>query len=227
MAFLRVEKLCKVYDGAEKPVEALRGVSFSADGGDFLAITGPSGSGKSTLMNILGCLDIPSAGRYYLDGRDVGGLSLARLACLRGRSVGFVFQDHNLIPTLSAEENVALPLLYRRLPAKRRRLLAQAALEQVGLLERRHDRPSQLSGGQRQRVAIARALAAAPPLILADEPTGSLDPAAGRVVTDLLQALAQRGHTVVVITHDPAVAQRSPRVIRIVDGQIERKDGIG
>ena len=206
-------------------MEALREVSFSVEAGEFLAITGPSGSGKSTLMNILGCLDIPSAGLYYLEGNDVGGLSPARLADVRSRSVGFIFQDHNLIDALSAEENVALPLLYRRYPAKQRRLIAERALERVGLWERRKHRPSQLSGGQRQRVAIARALAAEPPLILADEPTGSLDPAAGRVVTDLLRELAEQGHTVIVITHDPALARRSPRVIRMAEGRVFGKDG--
>lgn len=219
-----VERVCKTYQGPQEPVQALKDVSFTASAGEFLTITGPSGSGKSTLMNILGCLDIPSAGLYYLEGEDVGGLSPARLADIRSRSVGFIFQDHNLIPSLTAEENVALPLLYRHVPAKKRRLLAEQALEQVGLADRRRHRPAQLSGGQRQRVAVARALAAEPPLILADEPTGSLDPPAGKAVTDLLMELAKRGHTVIVITHDPAVARRSPRVLRIVDGRIERKD---
>ena len=225
MTRVRVERVCKVYEGPGQPVRALCDISFSVEAGEFLAITGPSGSGKSTLMNILGCLDIPSAGLYYLEGRDVGGLSPARLADLRSRSVGFIFQDHNLIDALSAEDNVALPLLYRRIPAKQRRFLAERALERVGLWERRRHRPCQLSGGQRQRVAIARALAAEPPLILADEPTGSLDPAAGRVVTDLLRELAGQGHTVIVITHDPALARRSPRVIRMAEGRIFGKDG--
>ena len=227
MTRVRVEEICKVYEGGPRPVQALRGVSFEAEAGEFLAVTGPSGSGKSTLMNILGCLDIPTAGGYYLEGKNVSSLSPARLARVRRQAVGFIFQDHNLIPTLTAEENVALPLLYQHVPARVRRQRSLAALERVGLLERRSHRPGQLSGGQRQRVAIARALVVQPPLILADEPTGSLDPASGRIVTDLLRELAEQGHTVIVITHDPAVAQRSPRVIRMADGRIERKDGIG
>ena len=175
-------------------------------------------------MNILGCLDIPTCGQYYLDGENVGALSPAGLTRLRNQSIGFIFQDHNLIPTLTALENVELPLLYRRVPAATRKRMAAEALEQVGLGDRWHHRPGQLSGGQRQRVAIARTLATRPPLILADEPTGSLDPAAGRSVTDLLLRMAEQGHTVIVITHDPALAERAPRRIRIVDGRIDRKD---
>lgn len=224
MARVRAEQISKIYPGTQRPVTALDGVSFSADVGEFLAVTGPSGSGKSTLMNILGCLDIPTCGQYYLDGENVGALSPAGLTRLRNQSIGFIFQDHNLIPTLTALENVELPLLYRRVPAATRKRMAAEALEQVGLGDRWHHRPGQLSGGQRQRVAIARTLATRPPLILADEPTGSLDPAAGRSVTDLLLRMAEQGHTVIVITHDPALAERAPRRIRIVDGRIDRKD---
>lgn len=224
MTRVRAEQISKIYPGTERPVTALDGVSFSADVGEFLAVTGPSGSGKSTLMNILGCLDIPTYGQYYLDGENVGALSPAGLTRLRNQSIGFIFQDHNLIPTLTALENVELPLLYRRVPAATRKQMAAEALEQVGLGDRWHHRPGQLSGGQRQRVAIARTLATRPPLILADEPTGSLDPAAGRSVTDLLLRMAEQGHTVIVITHDPALAERAPRRIRIVDGRIDRKD---
>lgn len=224
MIRVRAEQVSKIYPGTQRPVTALDGVSFSADVGEFLAVTGPSGSGKSTLMNILGCLDIPTCGQYYLDGENVGALSPAGLTRLRNQSIGFIFQDHNLIPTLTALENVELPLLYRRVPAATRKRMAAEALEQVGLGDRWHHRPGQLSGGQRQRVAIARTLATRPPLILADEPTGSLDPAAGRSVTDLLLRMAEQGHTVIVITHDPALAERAPRRIRIVDGRIDRKD---
>ena len=224
MARVRAEQISKIYPGTQRPVTALDGVSFSADVGEFLAVTGPSGSGKPTLMNILGCLDIPTCGQYYLDGENVGALSPAGLTRLRNQSIGFSFQDHNLIPTLTALENVELPLLYRRVPAATRKRMAAEALEQVGLGDRWHHRPGQLSGGQRQRVAIARTLATRPPLILADEPTGSLDPAAGRSVTDLLLRMAEQGHTVIVITHDPALAERAPRRIRIVDGRIDRKD---
>ena len=224
MARVRAEQISKIYPGTQRPVTALDGVSFSADVGEFLAVTGPSGSGKSTLMNILGCLDIPTCGQYYLDGENVSALSPAGLTRLRNQSIGFIFQDHNLIPTLTALENVELPLLYRRVPAATRKRMAAEALEQVGLGDRWHHRPGQLSGGQRQRVAIARTLATRPPLILADEPTGSLDPAAGRSVTDLLLRMAEQGHTVIVITHDPALAERAPRRIRIVDGRIDRKD---
>ena len=224
MARVRAEQISKIYPGTQRPVTALDGVSFSADVGEFLAVTGPSGSGKSTLMNILGCLDIPTYGQYYLDGENVGALSPAGLTRLRNQSIGFIFQDHNLIPTLTSLENVELPLLYRRVPAATRKRMAAEALEQVGLGDRWHHRPGQLSGGQRQRVAIARTLATRPPLILADEPTGSLDPAAGRSVTDLLLRMAEQGHTVIVITHDPALAERAPRRIRIVDGRIDRKD---
>ena len=224
MIRVRAEQVSKIYPGTQRPVTALDGVSFSADVGEFLAVTGPSGSGKSTLMNILGCLDIPTCGQYYLDGENVGARSPAGLTRLRNQSIGFIFQDHNLIPTLTALENVELPLLYRRVPAATRKRMAAEALEQVGLGDRWHHRPGQLSGGQRQRVAIARTLATRPPLILADEPTGSLDPAAGRSVTDLLLRMAEQGHTVIVITHDPALAERAPRRIRIVDGRIDRKD---
>lgn len=224
MSRVLVENLGKIYAGAGGEVTALENVSFSAEAGDFLAITGPSGSGKSTLMNILGCLDIPTSGRYYLEGENVSVLTPADLTRLRSRSIGFVFQDHNLIPSLTALENVELPLLYRRVPAKQRRRLALEALEQVGLGDRWRHRPGQLSGGQRQRIAIARTLATRPPLLLADEPTGSLDPAAGRNITELLMRMAAQGHTVLVITHDPALAAQAPRTIRIVNGRMDRKD---
>ncbi len=224
MPVVQVEGLCKVYKSADKPVQALDKISFSADKGEFLAITGPSGSGKSTLMNILGCLDIPSAGMYYLDNRNVSTLSESSLAKIRNRSVGFIFQSHNLIPTMTALENVELPLIYRGLPYRERRRMAQQALDKVGLSHRVNHLPSQLSGGQCQRVAIARAIAADPMLILADEPTGSLDPDSGHQVTDILRSMSSSGHTVIMITHDLSVADLSQRVIRIDNGKIDRKD---
>ncbi len=224
MPVIQVEGLCKVYNGAQSPVHALDKVSFCAEKGEFLAITGPSGSGKSTLMNILGCLDIPSAGMYYLDNRNVSSLSESSLAKIRNRSVGFVFQSHNLIPSLTALENVELPLIYRSLPYRERRRLAEQALERVGLSQRAKHLPCQLSGGQCQRVAVARAIAADPMLILADEPTGSLDPDSGRQVTDILRSMAENGHTVIMITHDMSIAELTPRVIRIINGKIDGKE---
>lgn len=224
MPVIQVEGLCKVYNGAQSPVHALDKVSFCAEKGEFLAITGPSGSGKSTLMNILGCLDIPSSGMYYLDNRNVSSLSESNLAKIRNRSVGFVFQSHNLIPSLTALENVELPLIYRNLPYRERRRMAEQALERVGLSQRAKHLPCQLSGGQCQRVAIARAIAADPMLILADEPTGSLDPDAGRQVTDILRSMAENGHTVIMITHDMSIAELTSRVIRIINGKIDGKE---
>lgn len=224
MPVVQVEGLSKVYNGAQTPVYALDKVSFSADKGEFLAITGPSGSGKSTLMNILGCLDIQSAGMYYLDNRNVSSLSQGSLAKIRNRSVGFVFQNHNLIPSLTALENVELPLIYRNLNYRERRQMAQQALERVGLAQRAKHLPCQLSGGQCQRVAIARAIAADPMLVLADEPTGNLDPDAALQVTDILRSMAAKGHTVIMITHDMSIAELTSRVIRITNGKIDGKE---
>ena len=224
MPVVQVEGLSKVYNGAQTPVYALDKVSFSADKGEFLAITGPSGSGKSTLMNILGCLDIQSAGMYYLDNRNVSSLSQGSLAKIRNRSVGFVFQNHNLIPSLTALENVELPLIYRNLHYRERRQMAQQALERVGLAQRAKHLPCQLSGGQCQRVAIARAIAADPMLVLADEPSGNLDPDAAFQVTDILRSMAAKGHTVIMITHDMSIAELTSRVIRITNGKIDGKE---
>lgn len=224
MPVVQVEGICKIYQRADHPVRALDRVSFCAEEGEFLTITGPSGSGKSTLMNILGCLDIPSAGMYYLNNRNVSSLSERSLTEIRNRSVGFVFQSHNLIASLTALENVELPLLYRKVPARERKRLAEQALERVGLSHRAGHLPCQLSGGQCQRVAVARAIAADPMLILADEPTGSLDRDAGKQVTDILRSMAENGHTVIMITHDLSIAGLSPRVIRIVDGRIDGKE---
>ena len=224
MNIIEVSGLTKVYSGRRGEVTALDNVSFSAEKGEFLAVVGPSGSGKSTLMNILGLLDIPSRGLYYLNGRKVNSLSPREQTDVRSRSVGFIFQNNNLISSLTALENVELPLLYRGLSKRQARLSAQKAIDRVGLFDRSGHLPSELSGGQRQRVAIARAVAGGAPLILADEPTGSLDPESGRGIIALLRSMVDAGHTVVMITHDRAAAQSSPVVIEITDGHIKRED---
>ncbi|WP_347562439.1 ABC transporter ATP-binding protein [Clostridium sp. KNHs216] len=201
-------------------MRALNGVSLSIDEGEFVAIVGQSGSGKSTLMNILGCLDTPTMGEYYLDGENVAGLSEKRLTQIRNCELGFVFQGFNLISGLDALENVELPLLYRGIPKSGRRALAQEALSKVGLTNRENHKPDQMSGGQQQRVAIARAIAAKPPIILADEPTGNLDSKSGAAVMRILNSLNEEGKTVVLITHDEKIAASAGRVVQIQDGQI-------
>ena len=219
MALIELEHVSKIYDGATKVV-ALSDVSLCIHRGEFVAVVGQSGSGKSTLMNILGCLDVPTGGRYRLGGVDVSRASAAFGARVRSRQIGFVFQGFHLIPQLSALENVELPLLYRGMPRDERRRRAEQSLQTVGLGERMGHRPSELSGGQQQRVAIARALAAEPPLILADEPTGNLDSASGADIMQMLHRLNRDGHTVVLITHDAAVADQASRCIRIRDGKV-------
>ena len=210
----------KNYMVGEQQVKALDRVNFSVDVGDMVAILGPSGSGKSTLMNVLGCLDVPSGGRYRLHGQEVSSLSEHELSAVRNRTIGFVFQSFHLLPQLTALENVELPLLYRGLPEKKRRQLARTSLRRVGLEERMGHRPAQLSGGQQQRVAIARAIAGQPPLLLADEPTGNLDGAAGREIMSLLQELHAAGHTVVLITHDSRIGSACPRRVVMEDGRL-------
>ena len=219
-ALIQLNKISKIYGSGEARVGALEEVSLGIRQGEFVAIVGQSGSGKSTLMNLLGCLDSPTAGEYRLNGMAVSRLGDRPLSRIRNRQIGFIFQGFRLVPELTARENVELPLLYRHVPRSRRRELALQALEQVGLSHRAAHRPGQLSGGQQQRVAIARAIAGSPPILLADEPTGNLDSASGRQIMDLLTALWQQGRTLVLITHDPAIASLAPRVIHIQDGRI-------
>jgi putative ABC transport system ATP-binding protein len=217
---LDVRAVTKVYGEGETAVHALRGVSLTVQRGDYVAIMGSSGSGKSTLMNILGCLDVPTAGRYLLDGVDVSRLSDRQLALVRNRRIGFVFQSFNLIARTSALANVELPLAYAGVRSARRRARAKAALALVGLADRAGHEPNQLSGGQQQRVAVARALVAAPALVLADEPTGNLDSQSTKDVLGVLDRLNRSGRTIVLITHEDDVAAHAGRLIRLVDGNI-------
>ena len=210
----------KRYTVGNQQVNALDGVDFSVKKGEMIAILGPSGSGKSTLMNLLGCLDTPDSGTYRLAGQSVEGMTEGQLARVRGQTVGFVFQGFHLLPGLTAQENVELPLLYRGVPEHTRRRLAMESLQQVGLAARVDHRPAQLSGGQQQRVAIARAIAGNPPVLLADEPTGNLDTAAGAEIMALLKDLHRQGHTVVIITHDPAIGAACSRRVVMEDGRL-------
>jgi len=219
-ALIELSGLWKTYDTGSVAVDALRGVDLLVERGDYVAIMGPSGSGKSTLMHILGCLDSPSKGSYRLAGDEVAHLSRGRLATIRNRFIGFVFQNFNLLPRASLARNVELPMLYGGVSRDERRQRAMAMLEQVGLDDRARHRPGQLSGGQRQRAAIARALVTSPDLLLADEPTGNLDQTTGNEVMDIFDALNGVGQTVLLVTHDPNVAAHARRIVRIVDGQI-------
>jgi putative ABC transport system ATP-binding protein len=215
-----VEALHRHYEVGGEVVRALDGVSFTIARGEFVAVVGQSGSGKSTLMNLIGCLDSPTSGVYRLNGSDVEGLSDDALADLRNREIGFVFQTFQLLPRASAVQNVELPLVYRGIPRRERRDRAVAALEAVGLGNRMTHRPNELSGGQRQRVAIARALVGEPSLLLADEPTGNLDSATGEDIIRLFSELHARGHTLMLVTHEPRLAARCPRAIRLSDGRV-------
>ena len=217
---IELKDVYKIYHMGDEEVHALDGVSLTIDKGEFVAIVGQSGSGKSTAMNIIGCLDVPTSGTYHLGGVDVSTMDDDQQAEIRNRMLGFIFQQYNLIPKLTVLENVELPLLYAALPAEERRSRAMEALERVGLVEKYRNLPSQLSGGQQQRVSIARALAGKPSVILADEPTGALDSRTGREVLGFLQKLNSEGDTVVLITHDNAIARKARRIVRLQDGRV-------
>lgn len=217
---IEVKDLYKIYNPGENEVRALDGITLKIGRGEFVAIVGHSGSGKSTFMNMLGCLDVPSSGDYFLDGINVAGMSDDELSDIRNQQIGFIFQGFNLIPSLTAVENVELPLVYRGMPTAERRKLSLEALERVGMGHRVHHRPNELSGGQQQRVAIARAIAARPPIVMADEPTGNLDTKSGKDVMDILHELSNEGRTIILITHDNDIASQAKRAIRIIDGRV-------
>ena len=220
MSLIEIRDIYKIYNPGENEVRALDGINLTVEHGEFLAIVGQSGSGKSTLMNMLGLLDIPTSGTYTLDGVDVANMTDDELSEIRNKEIGFIFQGFNLIPSLTAVENVELPLVYRGMKKEERNKLALEALERVGLSHRLDHLPKQMSGGQQQRVAIARAVAARPPIILADEPTGNLDSHSGVEVMKILHELHEEGRTIILITHDNDIANEAQRVIRIQDGQI-------
>ena len=224
-ALVEIKDVCKIYNPGENEVRALDHVSLTIDEQEFVAIIGHSGSGKSTLMNMLGCLDVPTSGEYWLHGQDVSALSDDALSDIRNREIGFIFQGFNLIPNLTALENVELPLIYRGVSKSVREELSVEALKKVGLEHRMDHKPSEMSGGQQQRVAIARAIAQAPPVILADEPTGNLDSNSTKEIMDILKGLHKEGRTVILITHDNEIAAQAKRVIKIRDGKIESDSG--
>ena len=218
---IKVVDLCKIYNPGENEVRALDHVNLEIFQGEFVAIIGQSGSGKSTFMNMLGCLDVPTSGKYFLNGTDVSTMADNDLSEIRNREIGFIFQGFNLIPNLTAEENVELPLIYRGIDRKTRRKLALESLHMVGLDKRVSHKPNEMSGGQQQRVAIARAIAAKPPVILADEPTGNLDSASSKEILAILKDMHRNGRTIILITHDNGIAAQAKRVVRIMDGKIE------
>lgn len=220
-ALVEIKDVCKIYNPGENEVRALDHVNVCINEGEFVAIIGHSGSGKSTLMNMLGCLDVPSSGIYMLHGQNVGSLDDNELSDIRNREIGFVFQGFNLIQNLTALENVELPLIYRGVAKNKRIAMAEEALGKVGLKDRMYHKPSEMSGGQQQRVAIARAIAQAPPIILADEPTGNLDSGSTNEIMEIMKGLHNEGRTVILITHDNEIAAKAKRIIQIRDGRIE------
>lgn len=213
-----LKNITKTYDMGSVQVQVLRGISLHVDEGEFLSIIGPSGSGKSTLMNMIGCLDVPTTGEYYLDGKEISTYNEKQLSKIRNQKIGFIFQKFNLLPKLTALENVELPLIYRNMNNKERRKRSIEALEKVGLTDRMNHKPTELSGGQQQRVAIARALAGDPPVLLADEPTGNLDSKSGNDVMNIIRQLSSEGKTIVLITHDSEIAKIAQKTITIKDG---------
>lgn len=217
---IKLEGITKVYKMGENEVRALDGVDLHIKPHEFVSIIGPSGSGKSTLMNMIGCLDVPTSGRYWIEGVEGSKMTDNQLADLRNKKLGFIFQQYNLLPKLSAVENVELPLIYRGIGATKRREMAEAALERVGLKNKMHHKPTELSGGQQQRVSIARALSSRPSLILADEPTGALDSKSGIEIMQMLHGLHKEGNTIVIITHDLGIAKQAERIVSIHDGRI-------
>lgn len=226
MNTINLENISKVYQVGSEEVHALAGVSLKIDPNEYVAIMGPSGSGKSTLMNILGCLDTPTEGKYDLKGLDVSDMSDNELAEVRNREIGFVFQTFNLLPRANAFHNVELPLIYAGIPASRRREMTEAALTSVGLQERMLHKPSELSGGQRQRVAVARALVIGPSIILADEPTGNLDSKTGEDIMSLFHEIYEQGNTIILVTHEEYIANHAKRVIRLLDGKVESDEHV-
>ena len=220
-ALIHIENMKKIYNPGENEVRALDGIDLDIEKGDLVAIVGHSGSGKSTLMNMLGCLDTPTSGKYVLDGQDVASMTDNQLADVRNKDIGFIFQGFNLISNLDAVGNVELPLVYRGVSKNERKQLAMEALKSVGLEDRMKHKPNEMSGGQQQRVAVARAVAAKPPIILADEPTGNLDTKSTQEIMEILKELHRSGRTVIIITHDEEIASQTHRVIRILDGRIE------
>ena len=225
MAILKLTDICKDYQQGKEPVRVLKNICMTVEKGDYLAIMGPSGSGKTTLMNIIGCLDVPTSGTYELDGKNLKDLSDDDLADIRNRHIGFVFQHFHLLPKMTALDNVALPLLYADIPLKERRERAAEALKAVGLEERMDFYPNQLSGGQCQRVAIARAMVGKPDLLLADEPTGALDTKSGNQIMEIFRQLSSEGMTIVMITHEPSIADCADKTYRILDGELFTGEG--
>lgn len=220
-ALIHIENMKKIYNPGENEVRALDGIDLDIEKGDLVAIVGHSGSGKSTLMNMLGCLDTPTSGKYVLNGQEVANMTDNQLADVRNKEIGFIFQGFNLISNLDAVGNVELPLVYRGVSKNERKQLAMEALKSVGLEDRMKHKPNEMSGGQQQRVAVARAVAAKPPIILADEPTGNLDTKSTQEIMEILKELHRSGRTVIIITHDEEIASQAHRVIRILDGRIE------